>query len=188
MGTLDRESSMKEADVKAKEASKEARDEAARIAESAKEKSKSILEEQKSSAAESVSSVAMALRQTADQLDRQHQGAMANIAVSAADALDRWSHTLRERDVDSMLNQVTDYARRQPAVFIGGALAAGFLLSRFLKSRAKPEAYEYGGEGYYGYEEERHEGPMGTELRPEESPKVPSREAGTAAEIKGDLI
>jgi hypothetical protein len=31
---------------------------------------------------------------------------------------------------------VQDYAKRQPAVFLGGAIAAGFLVARFLKSSA----------------------------------------------------
>jgi hypothetical protein len=36
-----------------------------------------------------------------------------------------------------MLGNVSDFARRQPAVFFAGAIAAGFALSRFAKSSAK---------------------------------------------------
>jgi hypothetical protein len=61
---------------------------------------------------------------------------------------------------------VEDFARRQPALFIGGSVAAGFALARFLKSSADRR--------------EREEGPRETAYRPA-SPR-PAPAASTAAD------
>jgi hypothetical protein len=53
-----------------------------------------------------------------------------------AKQLDTMASALRERSVDDMLGDVTDFARKQPALFFAGAVAAGFALSRFAKSSA----------------------------------------------------
>ncbi|MGH9904058.1 MAG: hypothetical protein ACRD8U_00580, partial [Pyrinomonadaceae bacterium] len=59
---------------------------------------------------------------------------VAMFARRAAEGLAGFSGSLRQRDVDSLLAQAQDFARRRPAVFLGGALATGFVLARFLKS------------------------------------------------------
>ena len=52
----------------------------------------------------------------------------------AADQLDRFSTRLRERNVSELLHDAQQLARRQPALFIGGAFVLGLLGARFLKS------------------------------------------------------
>ena len=41
---------------------------------------------------------------------------------------------MRDKDLHSLCRAAEDYGRREPAMFIGGAIAAGFLVTRFLRS------------------------------------------------------
>jgi hypothetical protein len=55
-------------------------------------------------------------------------------AGKAAEGLERLSDDLRGADFDQLVARTENYARRNPAVFLGGAVAAGFLFARFIKS------------------------------------------------------
>lgn len=104
-----------------------------RLVQEAKETGKSLLDNQKRAAAESLDGWAEALHRAAEQL--QHDdSSVAMFARRAAEGLAGFSGSLRQRDVDSLLAQAQDFARRRPAIFLGGALATGFVLARFLKS------------------------------------------------------
>ena len=46
---------------------------------------------------------------------------------------------VQRADVREMMNEVEDFARRRPAVFIGSAFAVGLLAARFLKSSREGE-------------------------------------------------
>jgi hypothetical protein len=58
------------------------------------------------------------------------------LTESAADGLERLSGMLRSKDVGSMLSDVNRFARQQPVVFFGLALAAGFVAVRLMKDAA----------------------------------------------------
>lgn len=99
-----------------------------------------LLERQRHLAAEEVEGIAKALRGSVRQLHEQRQESIAGYAEWSAEGLSRLASLLRERDAGSLLRQVNDFARRQPALFFGGALATGFLISRFARSgREKAE-------------------------------------------------
>jgi hypothetical protein len=115
----------------------------------------SQVDAQKSRATDTVNSVAQAVHQTAEQLRQQDQGAIAGYADKAADQIERFSTYLNNRDFNDMAIEVQRFARRQPAIFLGGALLAGMLAARFLKSSApQPQGgsypYHYGGSSRYG--------------------------------------
>lgn len=93
---------------------------------------RSAVQEQQRSAAEGVDEVADALRGAARQLDDRQQTASARMIDSAADGLQRLSGTLRGKDLDTVMRDIQDFARREPALFIGGAIAAGFLAVRLM--------------------------------------------------------
>lgn len=137
------ESTGRDVSEAAMEAAERARHEARQLMGEAKERAKSALADQKGVIAEQVDGMAHALRMTAHQLDEQNKGTVARYADWAADGLDRLSNSLRERDLDSLIGQASDFARRRPAAVIGGAMVAGFLLSRFLKSSAAHGESEY---------------------------------------------
>ena len=89
---------------------------------------------QKSRAAEALGSVAAALRQSSQPLRDNNQVTLADYAGKAADQLEQLSSRFRERDLTELMNDVNRFARRQPALFVGAAFAAGVLATRFLKS------------------------------------------------------
>jgi hypothetical protein len=111
------------------------------VASQAGDKVASRLDSQKDRAAEGLGSVAQALRQTGDQLREQNQGpAVHDYLSSAADQVERLSGYLRSTDVSQMVSKVEHFARRQPALFIGGAFVLGLLGVRFLKSSGQADS------------------------------------------------
>jgi len=92
------------------------------------------LESQKQRATGALSGLAQALRQTGEQLEQQNQAPLRQYAESAAEAVDRFSGYLSERDVPQMIGSVENFARYQPAMFLGGAFVLGLFAARFLKS------------------------------------------------------
>jgi hypothetical protein len=59
---------------------------------------------------------------------------VASYVHGAAAQLEDAARTLRHRSVDELIDGIGSFARAQPAVFFGGAMLAGFALTRFLKS------------------------------------------------------
>ena len=97
------------------------------------------LEEQKSTLSTGLMTVADNIRQLGSNLS----GAQANDPLTriAADYSETAAQKLRtaadyfnSHDVETMYRDVEGLARRNPAVFVGGAFALGFLAARFLKS------------------------------------------------------
>jgi len=100
----------------------------------AREQVKSQLSSQKDRAAEGLGGVAQALRQTAQQLREQNQAPVAEVTERAAQAVDGVTGYFRDHDVDQLVGEVENFARREPMLFLGGAFALGFAAARFLKS------------------------------------------------------
>jgi hypothetical protein len=59
---------------------------------------------------------------------------LVELAGRAAQEIDRASRYLHDHEVKDLVRDAEVLARRRPAVFVGGTLAAGFLLARFLRS------------------------------------------------------
>jgi hypothetical protein len=89
---------------------------------------------QKTRATEALGGVAAALRQSSQPLRDNDQLMLADYAGKAADQLEQLSARFRERDLTELMDDVNRFARRQPALFVGAAFAAGVLAARFLKS------------------------------------------------------
>jgi len=105
----------------------------------AKEGARSMLDEQKHSAASGIDDLAAALRTSAKDLGGRNQATVARIAQSAADSLQQISGALQRRDLDGLIREAESYARRQPMVFFGAAVLAGFCAMRFLKSTSQSQ-------------------------------------------------
>jgi hypothetical protein len=106
----------------------------------AKDTAREKLGEHKHTAASSVGQVAEALRTSARELQDKDQPMVARLANGAADGLQRISTRLEGRDLDALVHDAESLARRQPAVFFGAAVAAGFLAVRFMKS-SQPSSF-----------------------------------------------
>lgn len=93
---------------------------------------RSALNEKQRSTAADIHEFAGALRSAARNID-QHSPVV-RVAEQAAESLERLSGKLRSKDLDGLVHDVQVFARSQPAVFLGMAVAAGFLAARFVKS------------------------------------------------------
>lgn len=114
---------------------REVKEQAGAMWNDAKELARGTFAQQQRTAASSLGSFAEALRKSArDMQGDSQQAGVARFAQSAADGLERLSGTLRSKDLDSFVRDAESLARRQPALFFGAAVAAGFLAVRFLKS------------------------------------------------------
>jgi hypothetical protein len=122
-------------DSAAKAASK-AKETAVQAEQKAISEAQSTLQSQKEMAAQELQGVAKALRSTSDQLRQQDQGMFARYGNQAADQIERASTYLEQHDLEELLDETEDFARRQPELFIGGAFTLGLLAARFLKSSA----------------------------------------------------
>ena len=89
---------------------------------------------QKDRATDGLGSLARAVRQSTQSLRGDRQDTVAQYVEQAADRLEQFSSRLRDRDLGDLMRDADRFARRQPAVFIGAAFAAGVLAARFLKS------------------------------------------------------
>jgi hypothetical protein len=114
-----------------------ARQQAGELATRGTEQVKSQLANQKHEASQRMVPVQTALRETGQQLRKQGQGSVAQYADKAADQVERFSGYLRETEIDEIVDEARGFARRRPAVFLGGAVALGFLATRFLKSTSQ---------------------------------------------------
>lgn len=114
------------------------------IVDRVRERATAQLSSQKDKATEGLGSVATAVRQTTQTLRDQHHDTVAHYVEQAADQIERFSQRLKQKDVTELLEDAQQLARRQPALFIGGAFAIGVAGARFLKS-SSPRG---GREGY----------------------------------------
>lgn len=91
-----------------------------------------------------------------------------DLAARAAEGIERLARYLENKSVADVVRSVESFARREPALFLGGALAMGMMAGRFLKSSGHrmrsasggaaqvegssgfAESYDYGYEGEYG--------------------------------------
>ena len=88
----------------------------------------------KERAAESLNGVASALRKTGEHLRAEDQDGFTQYFDQAAQRVDAVSGYIRTRTLPELVTDVEGFARRDPALFVGGALVLGLLGGRFLKS------------------------------------------------------
>lgn len=100
---------------------------------SLKESAAALAERQKESGARQLSGIAGAVHAAADQLEEQLPGA-AGYIHDAAERIDHVATDLRNRNLTDIADSVRRLAQDRPLALFGGAVLAGFVLTRFLKS------------------------------------------------------
>jgi len=95
-------------------------------------------EEQVNHGAEAIRGFAMAVEAAGTELEKVSPQ-LARYVNDSADKIREVSNGLSNRQVNDIVRMATDFARSQPALFFGAAIATGFALARFLKSSAKSE-------------------------------------------------
>jgi ElaB/YqjD/DUF883 family membrane-anchored ribosome-binding protein len=84
-------------------------------------------------AADVLKAVADGARSLADQLKDPGTAPAADMLRKTGEGLDKASDSLREQDVDVLVARSRDYVRDNPAVTIGAAAVAGFVLARMMR-------------------------------------------------------
>lgn len=138
-----------------------------RTADKARSQVRSFADSSRSELADRIGGIARALRNVGEQL-RSEEGSGARASQFTdmlADRADRVSQYLEEHDAGELIERVENIAKKNPAVFLGGCIALGFALGRFLK--ASPEQGE--AHGYEAYGEEFGEQPQRVGEREEQT-------------------
>ena len=119
------------------------REQAAKIGEKAKtvasdagRKIEGALNDQRATGADYLQNMAGLVHQTADVFEREVPQASRYIR-QAADQIDTVAEAVRTKDLRDAVSDVQDFARRQPAIFFGGALLLGFAAVRMLKTNGR---------------------------------------------------
>lgn len=107
------------------------------LRDAARQQAESLLDRQKAAAADQAERVTTVLHKMADEFERQEQPYFSGCINELAKRSDTFSRNLRERDLESLMEQTRHYSRQHPALFMGGAIAAGFMLSRFMRSSSQ---------------------------------------------------
>jgi hypothetical protein len=92
-----------------------------------------LADQQKETGARQLSGIAGAVHAAADQLDQQLPGA-ARYIHDAAERIDHAASDLRNRNLTDIADGVRRLGQDRPLALFGGAVLAGFVLTRFLKS------------------------------------------------------
>jgi ABC-type transporter Mla subunit MlaD len=102
---------------------------------SAKEQAAGYVDQRKDEVAQSVQGLAQSLRDACKQFDDRPN--IRAFTDSAADGLEQFAENIRSRSFNELFEEVEDVVRRRPGAIAASAMAAGFLLARFIKSSAE---------------------------------------------------
>jgi|GEM_PF-966067 len=124
------------------------------ISERIKQDGRQKIESTKRSAAEQIEQVAHALSRAGEELN-QSQPTLANYASQFASSVSTLATRLRDGNLDELIDETRELARRNPTMFLAGGIALGFALSRFLKASGDEERGRYSDTplGAYGTED-----------------------------------
>lgn len=118
----------------AADAASSARGEAASLKSQAGDKLRSFAVDGKERASGALGELSSMLEDAASQIDERLGSQFGGYARQAAGAVSGFADTLRDKDVDDLLDDARGFVRRSPAVAIGAAAAVGFVLARVVKS------------------------------------------------------
>ena len=119
-----------------------AKDLAANAADKVQSKMQQAAAEQKSAGADYIGAIAHATERAAGEFDNALPPA-ARYMRQASEQIQDIADVMRQRDVRELVGEVENFARRQPALFFGGAMILGFAALRFLKSSAPSVQSEF---------------------------------------------
>ncbi len=91
-------------------------------------------ERRRAGTGDQVAQIAEALTKAAESLDEGSRPR--EVFEAAADGMDRLASEIQGKSIGQLVGDASDFGRRHPAAFVGGAALLGFALSRF--STAKP--------------------------------------------------
>lgn len=93
----------------------------------------------KNRAADTLDSIAQSLVFSGQQLRAQDQQRIGRYAEQAANKVEELADYLQNTSAGELADRVESFARREPAIFLGGAFALGLFGARFLKSSRRQQ-------------------------------------------------
>ena len=105
----------------------------------ARSTAESLLEQQKRQIADRVHGFAEALEGAARSLHGSQNRMIARYVQDAGDQVRSFSHGLHERRWNELVAETEEFARRQPTLFVLGAVVTGFLVGRILWTAVSTE-------------------------------------------------
>ncbi|MEA2711966.1 MAG: hypothetical protein QOF78_4567 [Phycisphaerales bacterium] len=103
-----------------------------------RERGLSAIDEQKTRAAAEISSIGAAVRRAADKLHDQKSETLAHYIDTAAESIDSVARYVRKSDLNDLTREIEQFARRRPALIVGGMFIAGLAVGRFVKAAQPP--------------------------------------------------
>lgn len=149
-----------QAQHKVSETAEAAKEQAKRTVTQVQERAKTTVDTRMGEVASELGSVAEAVRSTSYDLEGQDQK-IAQYGNRIADQIEQVSSYLNENGVEDILADAENLARRQPALFLGGAFMLGLVVGRFLRSSGDQgfRSYSDGGRnGGSGYDDRSYQG------------------------------
>ena len=123
-----------QAQEKAKEVAGQAQERVQGAAHQAKGRLRDQVDQRSTHAGEQMSTVADDVRSVAEELRSQGKDTPARYAEQAADKAQQAGQRLQQASGDELLQDLEDFARRNPWAVVAGGLALGFAASRMLKA------------------------------------------------------
>jgi len=149
----------------------------------------SQLSSQKDRASQGLTSVAQVINQTGRQLRQQDQAAAASqYTDKAAEQIERFANYLQQKDVEEIIYDVEQFARRRPNVFLGAAFALGMLGSRFLKSSSRAQSQQQYGQQQYGQQQYPDYSTRNFERMAAPTPPSPASSGFEGTRVIGDTV
>lgn len=118
----------------ARKAAGEVKSSAKQASREAKQQAAETLDENRERAADELDKIAHAARAAASDLEDQEQEGLSDYVADMAQGIGSFANSLRRKNMDELLQEAREVARRNPALFIAGSIAVGFGLSRFAKA------------------------------------------------------
>ncbi|MBV9840690.1 MAG: hypothetical protein JOY99_03985 [Sphingomonadaceae bacterium] len=94
----------------------------------------SLAAQGKDRASETLDGAAKLIADTAQQIEERLGENFGGYARQASDAVGGLAATLRTKEVDELLDDAREFVKRSPALAVGAAAAAGFLIARVIKA------------------------------------------------------
>jgi glucan phosphorylase len=125
------------------ETAKQLKERVTNTSQEVKDRAQSVLEEGKGKLTSSLDAVASTLGKTTESLQSNELGQLAPYGEKLQDWTQGLSDYLKNANASDLLRDAESLARRQPAVFLGGAFVVGLLAARFLKSSSGQASEQY---------------------------------------------
>ena len=124
----------------------ELRSDAQQLTSKAANRIHSEVDARKGNAAEQAKSVSNAIQTAAGQLDESAPTWLKSAFQQGADQIQRFAETIEQKDSRQILNEVQNFARERPALFLGACAAAGFAAARIFKAGGEEQASQQFGQ------------------------------------------